>query len=66
MLLSIPDDEESIKTALEYLEGAGGIIAEVVDPESERASRKDGCDEENEMYAEEDTDYADGEDSRQE
>jgi D-methionine transport system ATP-binding protein len=53
MLLSIPDDEESIKTALEYLEGAGGILAEVVDLKNEHAQDGSGCSDEIDEYAEE-------------
>ena len=53
ILLGIPDDEETIRTALEYLNGAHGTLAEIVDLGSEHARAGNECDEENEMYAEE-------------
>lgn len=64
MLLSIPDDEESIKTALDYLEGAGGILAEVVSPDDEHACEKteyDNYTEEDEECFDTDNIQADGE-----
>ena len=67
MLLSIPDDKESIRTALEYLEGAGGILAEVVDPNGEHAHEQTEYD----YYSEEDEEdfdafdeHADGEEQQ--